>query len=64
MDGSDSEGERREVRRLKNERCKFHISMKLEKMAVSSVRSRIGEEVSKDAIMGVKKSCGTYQQNA
>jgi hypothetical protein len=41
---------------VKNERCKFHISMKLEKMAVSSERSSSGWLVSRDSIIGVRKS--------
>lgn len=39
----------------KNERCKFQMSMKLEKTAVNSTRSSRGCGVSKDAMIGVRK---------
>lgn len=43
------------VKAEKNERCRFQISMKLEKTAVREERSSNGASVSKDAIMGDRK---------
>ncbi len=39
----------------KNDRCRFQISMKLEKTAVREERSSNGASVSNDAIMGARK---------
>ena len=48
---------RKLVREEKKERWKFQMSMKLEKTAVSSLRSSKGVGLSRDAIIGVRKCC-------
>lgn len=44
-------------REEKKDRCKFQISMKLEKTAVSAERSNKGLLVSNDTMIGVRKCC-------
>ena len=46
---------RREVRAARNERCRFHMSMKFENIAVKAERSSRGSGVSSDAMMGARK---------
>lgn len=46
---------KRSVSEEKNERWRFHISIKLEKTDVSSARSSKGCRVSNDAMIGLRK---------
>ena len=48
--------ESREEREERNDRCRFHMSMKLEKTDVSDARSRRGCGVSNEAMMGVRNN--------
>jgi len=55
--GGSEMSERWDVREVKKDRCKFHISMKFENIEVSSARPRSGCGVSKDDIRGMRKFC-------
>lgn len=52
---ADEEAYKWVVREEKNDRCKFQMSMKLEKTEVSSARSSRGCGVSNAAMIGVRK---------
>lgn len=49
--------ERRDVRDVKKDLCRFHMSMKLENIEVSSARPRSGCGVSRDDMRGMRKFC-------
>jgi hypothetical protein len=57
VDGSPAGGARSVVSEERNDRWKFHISIKLEKMDVRAERCSRESGVSRDAIMGVRKCC-------
>jgi hypothetical protein len=44
-----------EVRDAYKDRCRFHMSIKFEKMELSSVRDKIGFGLSRETIKGCKK---------
>jgi hypothetical protein len=48
--------ERSVEREERNDRCRFHMSIKFEKTDVNDARSRRGCGVSNDAMMGVKNN--------
>ena len=56
MDASPG-GARSVVSEERNDRWKFHISIKLENMEVRAGRCSKGSAVSKEAIIGVRKCC-------
>jgi hypothetical protein len=55
--GVSEVSERRLVRDVKKDRWRFHMSMKLEKMDVSSARPRRGWGVSREDMRGMRKFC-------
>lgn len=61
MDEDPSE-KRRDVKDENNDRCRFQMSMKLEKTDVRTGRSSRGWGVSREPIMGVKKCYNIHEQ--
>jgi len=54
-DDGISTGFTRDVKDERNDRCRFQMSIKLEKMEVSVDRSNNGSDVSRDTMIGVRK---------